>query len=92
MSMIRPQIVLLKLLTFRRSPLEQYSIASNGRSFKAMCFISSGTSLAVTTLRWLILNVGEVKEGNEIALNSQVNRTRGNDCLPNQIVQKHTFS
>lgn len=32
--------------TLRKSPLEQYSIASKGRSFRAMGLNSSGTSLA----------------------------------------------
>lgn len=41
--------------TLRRSPLEQYSMAKRGKSFKAMCFISSGTSLAVTTFKWFNL-------------------------------------
>lgn len=45
----------MKVLTFLRSPLEQYSMARSGRSFKAISFISSGTSLAVTTLMWFSL-------------------------------------
>lgn len=42
-------------LTFLRSPLEQYSMANSGRSFKDMCVTSSGTSRAVTTLMWFNL-------------------------------------
>lgn len=44
-----------KAPTFLRSPLEQYSMARRGRSFKAISLISSGTSLAVTTLMWFNL-------------------------------------
>lgn len=51
------RVGLLRAATFLRSPLEQYSMARSGRSFKAISFISSGTSLAVTTLMWF--NLGE---------------------------------
>lgn len=46
--------------TLRRSPLEQYSMASKGRSFSPMELNSAGTSLASTTFTWLSLWLGIV--------------------------------
>lgn len=43
------------VITFRRSPPEQYSIARRGTSFTRK-FISSGTSQALTTLGWFNLD------------------------------------
>lgn len=63
--------------TLRRSPLEQYSMAKRGKSFKAMELNSSGTSLAWTTLTWLSLQKKRVEHTAMVWKSEYVQRSLG---------------
>lgn len=67
--------------TLRRSPFEQYSMASSGRSFIAMELNSAGTSLAWTTFTWFSLHIKSTKLAVTVENNTMYSEISSNNTL-----------